>query len=143
VTQNSKRAAGYLYRILKGEQPADARSASRNGLEISYELPRQQTVPHALDELLSEPRIGRIGFSVGVPVEVAVERRDLEGKWQKPVAKLGVEDAGIARGHRQNEVGLAHHAAGGEVALAAQADATAQVVPAQLEVLCAQATATR
>src|SRR5262245_61096805 len=101
------------------------------------------SVPQALEELLPEPSIGRIGFSAGVPVEVAVERRDLERKWQKPVVELGVEDAGAARGYRQNEVGLAHHAAGGEVILAAQADATAQVVSAQLEVLCAQATATR
>ena len=51
----------------------------------------------ALEQLLPEPRIGRIGFGIGVPVEVAVECRDLKRKRQKPVAELGVEDAGVAR----------------------------------------------
>src|SRR5262249_33676543 len=84
-------------------------SAPRHGRHLvvasrgaSPRLPYRGTVPHALEQLLPDPRIGGIGFGIGVPVEVAVERGNLERKWQKPVAELGVEDAGVAGGHRQD-----------------------------------------
>ena len=54
---------------------------------------------------------------------------------------MRIEDARVALRHGQHQVGLAHHAAGGEVVLAAQAHAPSQVVPAQLEVLRAQSPA--
>src|SRR5215468_6388805 len=91
------------------------------------------------EELLTQPDIGRVAGGIDVPIDVGVIRRHLEWKRQQAVTELGVDKAGVAPGHGEQQVGLAHHAAGGEVALAAKTHASAQVVAAKFEVLGTQA----
>ncbi len=111
-----------------------------------HSMTRLRSFPHAglpkrRHQQIPQPAIRRIGLRVRMPIQISVVVRHLEREGQHAIAEQSIDDPRIALRHRQNQIGLAHHAARREVVLAAQPDPPLQSVPAQLVVLDTEAAA--